>query len=226
MEILIVATKACYHTPVLEILLQKAWLPYKVNYFENHPEIFEKYQLKETPLLIVDGKLESIGMPKIDIIDDLKARNSNISEARIPKRDKNHMIPKQIETDFGLVEVDATWGSIQPISVAQSVHTVGEVELYHHYMRGLPIIDARKMDAFDAVTIPGSKNIPHDELVGRMDELDKNNPSIFFCNGPQCPQSATAIRNLLDVGYPAEKILYYRGGMHDWVTLGLPVLKP
>jgi len=226
MEILIVATKACYHTPVLEILLQKAWLPYRVNYFENHPEIFEKYQLKETPLLIVDGKLESIGMPKIDIIDDLKARNRNISEARIPKRDKNHMIPKQIERDFGLVEVDVTWGSIQPISVAQSVHTVGEVELYHHYMKGLPIIDARKMDAFDAVTIPGSKNIPHDELVGRMDELDKNNPSIFFCNGPQCPQSATAIRNLLDVGYPAEKILYYRGGMHDWVTLGLPVLKP
>jgi hypothetical protein len=23
--------------------------------------------------------------------------------------------------------------------------------------------------------------------------------------------------------YPADKILYYRGGMHDWITLGLPV---
>jgi rhodanese-related sulfurtransferase len=92
-------------------------------------------------------------------------------------------------------------------------------------MKGLPIIDARKPETSDEVTIPGSKNIPYDELIGRMDELDKNNPSIFLCNGPQCPQSSTAIKNLLDAGYPADSILYYRGGMHDWITLGLPVQK-
>lgn len=56
-----------------------------------------------------------------------------------------------------------------------------------------------------------------------MDELDRSKPTIFFCNGPQCPQSPTAIRKLLSAGYPPEKILYYRGGMHDWITLGLPV---
>jgi hypothetical protein len=27
----------------------------------------------------------------------------------------------------------------------------------------------------------------------------------------------------LDGGYPAAAILYYRGGMHDWMTLGYPV---
>jgi rhodanese-related sulfurtransferase len=105
------------------------------------------------------------------------------------------------------------------------VHTVGELEVYQHHMKGLPIIDARKPETSDEVTIPGSKNIPYDELIGRMDELDKNNPSIFLCNGPQCPQSSTAIKNLLDAGYPADSILYYRGGMHDWITLGLPVQK-
>ncbi|MFT5753815.1 MAG: rhodanese-related sulfurtransferase [Flavobacterium sp.] len=225
MEILIVATKTCYHTPLLEKLLQKAWLPYKVNYFENHPEIFEKYQLKETPLLIVDGKVESIGMPEIDIVNDLNARNRDVSEIRTSKRNTNHMIPKNIGTESGLVEVDVTWGSIQPMNAAQSVHTVGELEVYQHHMKGLPIIDARKPDTFDEVTIPGSINIPYDELIERMDELDKNNPSIFFCNGPQCPQSSTAIKNLLDTGYPADRILYYRGGMHDWITLGLPILK-
>ncbi|CAN5184962.1 hypothetical protein BH23BAC2_BH23BAC2_01500 [soil metagenome] len=223
MEILIAVTKTCHHRPLLEKVLQEAWLPYKVNYFEDHPEIFEKYQLKHSPLLIVDKKVESVGMPEIDIVNDLKARNRDISEIRNSKRDKNHMIPKNIGTESGLVEVDITWGNIQSIKAAQPVHTVGELEVYHHHKKGLAIIDARKPDTSDGVTIPGSKNIPYDELFGRMDELDENNPSIFFCNGPQCPQSSTAIKNLLDAGYPADRILYYRGGMHDWITLGLPV---
>jgi len=225
MKILIAATKTCSHRPLLENLLQEAWLPYKVNNFEDHPEIFEKYQIKQSPLLIVDGKVASVGMPEIAIVNDLKARNRDISEIRIPKRDKNHMIPKNIGTESDLVEVDITWGSIQSIKAAQSVHTVGELEVYQHHMKGLPIIDARKPDTSDGVTIPGSKNIPYDELIERMGELDKNNPSIFFCNGPQCPQSSTAIKNLLDAGYPADSILYYRGGMHDWITLGLPLQK-
>jgi rhodanese-related sulfurtransferase len=225
MEILIAATKTCPHRPLLEKVLQEAWLPYKVNYFEDHPEIFEKHQLKHSPLLIVDEKVESVGMPEIDIVNDLKERNRDVSEIRTSKRDKNHMIPKNIGTESGLVEVDVTWGSIQSINAAQSVHTVGELEVYQHHMKGLPIIDARKPDTADGVTIPGSKNIPYDELIGRMDELDENNSSIFFCNGPQCPQSSTAIKNLLDAGYSADSILYYRGGMHDWITLGLPVQK-
>jgi len=225
MEILIAATKTCHHRPLLEKVLQEAWLPYKVNYFEDHPEIFEKYQLKHSPLLIVDEKVESVGMPEIDIVNDLKVRNRDISVIRTSKRDKNHMIPKNIGIESGLVEVDITWGTIQSIKAAQSVHTVGELEVYQHHMKGLPIIDARKPETSDEVTIPGSKNIPYDELIGRMGELDKNNPSIFLCNGPQCPQSSTAIKNLLDAGYPADSILYYRGGMHDWITLGLPVQK-
>jgi rhodanese-related sulfurtransferase/glutaredoxin len=225
MEIIIAATKTCPHGPLLEKLLRKAWLPYKINYFEDHPEIYEKYQLKHSPLLIVDEKVESVGMPEIDIVNDLKARNKDISEIRTHKRDKNHMIPKKIGTESGLVEVDITWGSIQSINAAQAVHTVGELEVYQHHMKGLAIIDARKPDTSDVVTIPGSKNIPYDKLIGRMDELDEINPSIFFCNGPQCPQSSTAIKNLLGAGYPADRILYYRGGMHDWITLGLPLQK-
>jgi len=164
-------------------------------------------------------------MPEIDIIIELKAKINDISEIRTSQRTENHMIPKNLGTEPGLVEVDITWGSIQSIKAAQQVHTVGELEVYNHHNKSLSIIDARKPDTSGTVTIPGSKNIPYDELVERMDELDENNPSIFFCNGPQCPQSSTAIKNLVDAGYPADRILYYRGGMHDWITLGLPVQK-
>ena len=55
-------------------------------------------------------------------------------------------------------------------------------------------------------------------------QLEREQPTIFFCNGPQCGQSPTAIRALLAAGYPADKMLYYRGGLHDWLTLGLPVM--
>ena len=35
--------------------------------------------------------------------------------------------------------------------------------------------------------------------------------------------SSNAIRALLAAGVPPERLLYYRGGIHDWMTLGLPV---
>ena len=47
--------------------------------------------------------------------------------------------------------------------------------------------------------------------------------SIVFCNGPQCPQTPDAIGHLLEAGHPAASIAYYRGGLHDWVTLGYPI---
>jgi rhodanese-related sulfurtransferase len=223
MGILIAATKTCPNRSVLENIFQNAWLPYKLIYFEDHPELLEKHNLKHSPLLIVDEKVVSVGMPEMEKINELTIKVNDISEIRTPQREKNHMIPATIGTEASLVEVDTTWGSIQPMQATPEVLTVGEQEVFQHKKDELPIIDARKPDTTDGVSIPGSKNIPYDELVERMDELDKNNPSIFFCNGPQCPQSSTAIKNLVNAGYPAERLLYYRGGMHDWITMGLPV---
>jgi len=49
---------------------------------------------------------------------------------------------------------------------------------------------------------------------------------LLYCNGMWCGQSPTAIKNLLSLGYPANKIYYYRGGMQSWQSLGLTVYKP
>lgn len=48
----------------------------------------------------------------------------------------------------------------------------------------------------------------------------------LWCNGPWCDQSPRAIRALLAVGYPPEKISYYRGGMQLWQILGLTIVEP
>ncbi|MFA5476696.1 MAG: rhodanese-like domain-containing protein [Bacteroidales bacterium] len=147
----------------------------------------------------------------------------DINEKRATKREDMQMVPQPVKGEPGLVQVDTTWGKIQAMQVDENVRTVDEIEVNQFLETNQQVIDGRTADFYNKSTIPGAKNIPHNEITQRMGELDRNQPAIFFCNGPQCPQSPTAIRNLLEAGYPPDKILYYRGGMHDWVTLGLPV---
>lgn len=164
------------------------------------------------------------GLITPEMIFNLKStENMDIKKKRTPKRDESQMLPQPVEGESGLVQVDTTWGEIQPLQVRQDIRTVDEIEVYEFQEKGLPIIDARTTDFYDVSTIPEAKNIPYNEIIERMSELDRNQSTIFFCNGPQCPQSSSAIHNLLEAGYPPEKILYYRGGVHDWVTLGLPI---
>lgn len=76
MNIRIIATKTCSHRPELEKQLQEAGLQYKLMYFEDHPELIETYKLKTSPLLVVDHKVVSIGMPEHTLIVELKNRLS------------------------------------------------------------------------------------------------------------------------------------------------------
>ena len=143
---------------------------------------------------------------------------------RTPMRQEMQAVPRPIENQPGLVEVDTTWGTIQPIEVTEGVRTIGEVELIEHLEKGLPVADSRDGDSYNRASIPGAINLPFAEAVARRDELDRQHPTVFFCNGPQCGQSPRAIRALIEAGHPAETIWYYRGGLHDWITLGLPVV--
>ncbi|GAB4299798.1 MAG: hypothetical protein Kow0096_19390 [Thiohalomonadaceae bacterium] len=49
---------------------------------------------------------------------------------------------------------------------------------------------------------------------------------LLWCNGPWCGQSPRAIKNLVNLGYPKERIHYYRGGMQMWKVLGMPTVVP
>ena len=69
--------------------------------------------------------------------------------------------------------------------------------------------------------------MPHEDVVDRRAEFDDGEGEVvMFCNGPQCTATPQAIGRLIDDGFPAARILYYRGGVHDWVTLGLPRSRP
>ena len=141
---------------------------------------------------------------------------------RLPSRDHACRVPQPVGD--GLFVVDATWGTVQPIELAPGVRTVGELELIEHLRHGLPVIDTRLTHFNRDGTIPGARSIPHEQISDRLDELDPGVPTAFFCNGPQCAATRDAIQKLLDADYPADAILYYRGGMHDWITLGYPTV--
>jgi rhodanese-related sulfurtransferase len=121
-----------------------------------------------------------------------------------------------------LVTVDTTWGELQPMEPVPGVRTVGELEVAELARNGAQLVDMRVPDSRSGITIAGAVNVPHDEVLARRDQLDPDRVHVVFCNGPQCPQTPDALRTLSESGYPLDRLAYYRGGMHDWITLGMP----
>jgi len=138
---------------------------------------------------------------------------------------------------------------IQPAVLAPGVETIAELEVMDYLSKmangddTILVIDSRTPDWVVKGTIPGAINIPWTSLnaskadpisigdimeekfnVGGDDDnrdFSKAKTLVMFCNGMWCGQSPNNIMSLLKMGYPAEKIKWYRGGMQDWEVLGL-----
>ncbi len=148
---------------------------------------------------------------------------NELKPERLPRRERVCRVPKVLDGEEGLVLVDATWGTIQPMTLAPDVQTIGELELIEHLRAGRQLVDTRLPEFVHQGTIPGAIAVAHTEIQDHLEELDPERPIALFCNGPQCAATPDAVRRLLATGRPPALILYYRGGIHDWMTLGLPV---
>lgn len=127
---------------------------------------------------------------------------------------------------------------VQPMIPAEGVTPIGEQEVIAMLQDpDAVVVDSRVAKWYYDGTIPGAQHIPYTEVADRLDELgceidfdgwicDGAKSVALFCNGPWCGQSPTAIRAMISVGYPADKIYYYRGGMQVWRMLGLTVIEP
>lgn len=127
---------------------------------------------------------------------------------------------------------------IQPMQPAKGVTTIGELELIDMLRDpDAVVMDSRTPDWFAEGSIPGAVNVPYTRVTDYLTQLgcepdfdgficEDVKTVALFCNGLWCGQSPTAIRAMIDAGYPAEKIHYYRGGMQSWRVLGLTVTTP
>ena len=141
-----------------------------------------------------------------------------------------------------------TTGKLLPMHLHEDINTYGELEVlaFIKHMQeddSMMLIDGRKQDWYDYRTIPGAINMPFHHFkeresfefefehalrilgvkINEDDTLDftKAKTIVIFCNGPWCSQSVAMIIALLEIGYPAEKMNWYRGGMQTWLAAGM-----
>ena len=149
------------------------------------------------------------------------------------EQDTNAMI----EGDFARIARPCPEFCIQPMTPAEGVTTVGELDVLAALQDpDTLVVDGRVRPDWETGTIPGSISMPYTEMADRLHELGCEPdfegfdceaevvPNlVMFCNGPWCGQSPAAIRRIIEAGYPVEKISYYRWGMQGWRMLGLTV---
>ena len=69
MNVIIAATKACRHCPMIKEELTKLGLDCSVQYFEDHPELLKRFNIKHSPLIIVDDEVVFNGMPTMSALE-------------------------------------------------------------------------------------------------------------------------------------------------------------
>lgn len=187
----------------------------------------------DEPVLIRDN------IPYVDVLHNGK-------QVRIERNQDNG---NMIDLEFALTSRPCPPYCIQPMKLAEGVETIGELELLDYLKRlsggdkSIMVIDSREERWLQLGMIPGAISIPWTRLYNKTADVKdvvellqlqfgaaQTGPIwnfqgaktlVFYCNGAWCGQSPTNIRALLALGYPAEKLKWYRGGMQDWLSFGL-----
>ncbi|MFW6041882.1 MAG: rhodanese-like domain-containing protein [Guyparkeria sp.] len=168
---------------------------------------------------------------------------------------RNQDPDNRIHEDYQQTSRECPPFCVQPVEILPGVHTIGEIEMLEMLEAArdddsILIIDSRTPDWYEKGTIPSAVNIPWTQLHPEASNFDpfvaetllldefgvKKEDGLFdfrdaktlvlFCNGPWCGQSPTNIRALVGMGYPADKIYWYRGGMQVWHVMGLTTVEP
>lgn len=137
-----------------------------------------------------------------------------------------------------------------PFQIAANVKVVGELELLDFISntsskgKGI-LVDGRLPSWYAKATIPSAINLPfplfnnniETPIIKRLLLLlgaDRKNyyqwdfstakELLVFGNGVWGVQATRTIQNLLVLGYPAKKIYWYRGGLQNWLQVGLTTI--
>lgn len=134
---------------------------------------------------------------------------------------------------------------IKPLKLGANIVTFAEVEVVSFLSNEVKnqtgiLVDSRMAKYFEKETIPGATNIPFllfnssqvKEVLKLLGVTEENSTMdfseaksmCFFCDDSLCDEANRSISALLDLGYPASKLKYYRGGMQAWKSLNLTTI--
>lgn len=154
------------------------------------------------PMKVAEG-VETIG--ELELLDFIKRSLPNGSgvlvDARTPSWFKKGTIPGSVNIPFTAFSEDA-----DPLVLADALGRLG----------------VTKMDEDSASYMLQSalSFFSNEKIAGTRWDFSQAKDVVLWCNGMWCGQSPRAIKGMLALGYPAEKIHYYRGGMQAWQSLG------
>lgn len=177
-----------------------------------------------------------------------------LHKGRTLRIQRNPKHGNMIDLEYALTSRPCPPYCIQPMVLAPGVETLGELELLDYLQRmsrgddSIMVIDSREPHWLDKGMIPGAVSLPWTELynkttsdkkiaellefrfgaarTGEIWSFQGAKTLVFYCNGPWCGQSPTNIRALINLGYPADKLKWYRGGMQSWKQFGLTEVTP
>ncbi|BCU06302.1 rhodanese-like domain-containing protein [Allochromatium tepidum] len=150
------------------------------------------------PMVVVEG-VETIG--ELDVLDYLQRMSQGdtdilLVDSRTPDWVMRGTIPGSVNIPWNRISRDKT-GTFE---------TPGEADTFEQTLR----------DQF---------NVVRDPSTGGWDFTNAKT-LVLFCNGIWCPQSTANIKTLVGIGYPPDKLKWYRGGMQDWLSVGLTSVQP
>ncbi len=161
------------------------------------------------PQKVADG-VETIG--EVELIHFLKSQYSRgtglLIDSRVESWHRKGTIPGSINVPF-------------PVFSDANV-----MDLHPDLLEAMELFGVRKKTSAEMEEDNGF----FARLFGSTDTKDwdfsRAKELVLYCNGPWCGQSPTAIRALLKLGYPPEKLKYYRGGMQMWQMGGFTTVLP
>lgn len=122
-----------------------------------------------------------------------------------------------------LVAGTALAGEESPMTV-NGATTVDVAKAKELFEAGVVFVDPRRDSDWEAGRIPGAVHL---ELKSNFNEANlsaavgKEDPVVFYCNGPKCARAAEASE--MAVGWGYTKVNYFRDGFPAWQAAGNPV---
>ena len=159
----------------------------------------------------------------------------------------SHTVSQACKSTF----ITSAGKKIFPMKLHKNVETYGELEVMSYIKKmqtdpNMLFIDTRDEEWYGYRTIPGADNIHYIYITmpnvfeeehkaslkkfgivrkGKIYDFSQARTLLLFCNGAWCSQSPKMVKALLALGYPPEKIKWYRGGMDDWLGLSMTTTK-